>query len=239
MPRKKKIEEAVETEVTTEVIAEEVPVRKVREGAFSEIMAAGSACDVEFEVRPYLSLTETIEFVDYVTDMVFTGHIYRPALLDYAMGVAMIIYFTDIDIPEGDGAAEEINALINTTDVIGEIVDRLPNSSQYYNLMNAATDSIDNKNEFINHYNHAHDEMFENISILANTAAAWIDKLGGMLERKIKKLRLDPESVKDIQALSRKVKKLDEKELIKGIVEYSKEKSDEDGKVIPFNKKDK
>ena len=240
MPRKKKIEEVIESDVATEEVAvEETLKRKVRDGVFKAILSAGSADGINFEVKPYLEISDTIGFVDYVTDMVFTGNIYRPSLFDYAINTALIIFYTDIDIPEDDDAAEKINEFISTTDVISTIIDNMNDPSQYHNLVIAVQANIDNKNDFINHYNHTHDEMFENISILVRNVNEWIDKLGGMLERKIKKLRIDPESVKDIQALSRRMQKLDEKEIIKEIVEHSKEKSENDNKVVPFTKKDK
>jgi len=82
--------------------------------------AAADICGKEVLVKSGLGLTETIGFVDSVASTVMddeTGG-YRPELFDFAFDVMVLMYFTNITLPEDSG---EQFQLINHTDLCFEV----------------------------------------------------------------------------------------------------------------------
>ena len=77
-------------------------------------------CGKEVQVKPGLGLTETIGFVDNVASTVVdseTGD-YRPELLDFAFGAMLLMYYTNIVLPEDSGEQFE---LVCHTDLCFEV----------------------------------------------------------------------------------------------------------------------
>ena len=77
-------------------------------------------CGKEVQVKSALGLTETIGFVDSVVSTVMdseTGD-YRPELFDFAFGAMLLMYYTNIALPEDSG---EQYALVCHTGLCFEI----------------------------------------------------------------------------------------------------------------------
>jgi len=82
--------------------------------------AAVDICGKEVLVKQGLGLSETIGFVDSVASTVIddeTGG-YRPELFDFAFDVMVLMYFTNIALPDDSG---ERFRLINHTDLCFEV----------------------------------------------------------------------------------------------------------------------
>ena len=80
----------------------------------------------EVQVKADIGLTETIGFVDSVASTVFdedTGE-YRPELFDFAFGAMLLMYFTNIALPED---AEQQFELICHTDLCFEVKKNIDN----------------------------------------------------------------------------------------------------------------
>lgn len=77
-------------------------------------------CGKEVLVKPYLGLAETIGFVDSVASTVVdsdTGD-YRPELFEFAFSAMLLMYYTNIELPEDSN--EQFN-LVCHTDICFEI----------------------------------------------------------------------------------------------------------------------
>jgi len=77
-------------------------------------------CGKEVLVKSGLSLTETIGFVDSVASTVVDGETgdYHPELFDFAFGAMLLMYYTNIALPEDSG--EQFD-LVCHTDLCFEI----------------------------------------------------------------------------------------------------------------------
>jgi len=77
-------------------------------------------CGKEVLVKPELGLAETIGFVDSVASTVVDGDTgdYRPELFEFAFGTMLLMYYTNIELPED---TSEQFKLVCHTDICFEI----------------------------------------------------------------------------------------------------------------------
>jgi hypothetical protein len=94
------------------------------------ILTFGNGDDaVEVKVKPRLTLAEKASFVKDVSNMVFiegeNGEFdYAPEFLSFAIGFALITYFTNITLPS---STESVNEFLETSDIVSRIIKAVPN----------------------------------------------------------------------------------------------------------------
>ena len=112
-------------------------------GDFDETPLAAERIAVDIRskevlVKPCLGLTETIAFVDSVATTVLdpeTGE-YRPELLDFAFDAMLLMYFTNIALPDD---AEEQFELVSHTDLCFQVKKNI--DTEQLDMLYAAVDT--------------------------------------------------------------------------------------------------
>lgn len=156
------------------------------------------------KIKKFLTLEEQIAFCDSVTRQVFAGGVYTPAVYDFALRFATLIFFTDIEIedPETEGISEKLNTVLYQGRVVEYIRERV-NPEQYSALMVAASSKV----EYM---------VKESLSSgnLLNKIAQWISKLGTEVNSFL--------SNEEVVSLIEKLSNMEEKDIVRELTKYLK-----------------
>ena len=117
---------------------------------------------LELEVRRYISFSEMLEFVEFVTDMCFTSdNTYMPEVRDYAIRVFVISRYTNIELPEDTDKRYE---LLYGTDIMRAVL-QLVDAQQ----INEIVAAIDTKINYITETNiEAFQRQVQNLTNIVN-----------------------------------------------------------------------
>lgn len=157
----------------------------------------------DIKINKFLSIKDQIGFCDCVVKLVFEGGVYNPAIYEFAVKFATLLYYTNIVFESGVGMSEKINTAIYQSNAINYIRERI-NEGQYASLCEAAN----NKINFILQSSYA-------AADISNVIEKWINKLGVYAETLL--------SNKELLAIADKFKNVEEKDIVHELVKYIKE----------------
>lgn len=155
------------------------------------------------KINKFLSIEDQINFCDCVVRIVFEGGVYNPAIYEFAVKFATLLYYTNMVFESGSGMSEKINAAIHQTHAISYIRERI-DEDQFSSLCEAAN----NKINFILQSSYA-------AADLSNVIEKWINKLGVYAETMF--------SDKELLDVANKFKNIKEKDIVHELVKYVKE----------------
>ena len=180
------------------------------EGSFDKIVSSATAEEVEFSVKPYLSVAEQVDFCNQVVDIVFPDGVYAPALYDFAVRFETLLFYTNIELKDD---ANLINSLIYGTDVYSIVLERIKSDGQYGSLLTAIDNMIEDKNAAIHAFNPVYDNMYFSITSLVDTVSVWLHKLGSELNEKLNDA--DGSKLENLNALANRLSQISDKDIIK------------------------
>lgn len=158
----------------------------------------------DIKIKKFLTLEEQIAFCDTVTRQVFAGGIYTPAVYDFALRFATLIFYTDIKIsgPETEGISEKLNAVLYQGRVVDYIRERI-NCGQYEALCAAANSKV----EYM---------VQESLSSgnLLNRLVQWVNEFGSEMKAFLSK--------EEMVSLIKKLGAVEEKDIVQELVKYLK-----------------
>ena len=160
---------------------------------------------IDIKIKKFLSIHEQISFCNCVMEQVFVGSTYVPAIYDFAVRYATLIYFTDIKFANIDDPelSEKLNTALYQSNIIEYITARV-NEGQYKSLCDAARRQVD---FIVAHSRPSND--------LSDVVIDWVNKLGGMIEPML--------SNKELLTLAQKFNNVSEKDIVHELVKYIKE----------------
>lgn len=157
--------------------------------------------EFDIKIKKILSLEEQINFCNCVINQVFAGGDYIPAVYDFALRFATLIYYTNIEIKTL--SASIMNEAVYQSRAIAYIKERI-NNEQYTALCAATKEKI----EYILQSSYAANN-------LPNIIGDWVDKLGKQTETLL--------SNKELLSIVERFKNVDEKDIAHELVKYVKE----------------
>ena len=188
MARKKKnTEEAVAT-VATPVL--------------DGIVEHKSADGADFNVRPYLSISEQMEFVDFVCGSMFLDGEYRPEMFDFAMKCAIVSWYTDIALPtDPEHDPEKLYVAFYCTNLMEAIKEKI----SYIQQLGHMEAAIWRKMEYIK-------------SNQTNLLTKHIDDFANILKKKLEELPIDKQFFATTAQAIKRLAEVDEVDVAKELV---------------------
>ena len=183
---------------------------------FDAILDKGTANGVNINIKKRILPKDSLRFGLFVLNNVFEGGVYAPELKPFILDCATVQFYTDIELPLGEERYDDVSRFIYDTDVVKKVRDFI--DAQYYD------DLVKSVDEHIDHINRTayaasrYGEVYDAVLGLVDKLSDYLDKYGGIIERKLKNMRLDKNSLEKIRGLLGAVSNVTEADIVKEVV---------------------
>lgn len=128
--------------------------------------------DIDIEVKTHLTFDEMLDFVDGIVDRCFQddGDTYIPEFKDYLIRESIIVYYTNIELPE---TSRERYDFVYGSDLIARIVDEAINKNEFNNILQAIDSHLMHMGDVYHlQYKQKIDEIYSSITAVTEQVAS-------------------------------------------------------------------